>query len=129
MGKFFLAAALTAVLFLSGCTGYSGTDWRGLFEKQAKEKVEIEGYTGGAMPYPEQIYNADEIRGYLMNAPLGKQKTGVPLILKEQINCPSKHVKIRGEILKRGVQPMGSDFIELLDWLMIKVDGFECLPQ
>lgn len=68
------------------------------------------------------------MQGYLLNAPAGQQTTGIPLILKEQISCDSNHVKIHGEIMKRGVQPMGSDFIEMLDWMLLKVDSFECVP-
>ena len=123
------ALLLLAVLIaLSGCLGYASTDWRNLFEKQQGEKIELVGYVGGAIGYPQQIFHEGEMRGYLLNAPWGKQTTGIPLILQEQINCDSNQVKIKGEIVKRGVQPIGSDFIELLDWMLVKVDSFECVP-
>jgi hypothetical protein len=125
--KTVIAALLLSITFLGCIGGYSGTDWRGIFEKQQGEKIEIEGFIGGALPSPEQIYNKGELKGYLLDAPFGKQKTGLPLILTEQLNCDSNHVKIRGEIVKRGVQPMGNDFIEMLDWELIKVESFDCI--
>ena len=118
---------LLLVLF-SGCAGYSETGWRNVFEKQQGEKIELTGYIGGAMPYPTQIFKEEEQKGYLLNAQFGKQTTGIPLILSKPISCDSNHVKIRGETTKRGVQPSGTDFIEMLDWMLIKVDSFECLP-
>ncbi len=125
----FVGFTIISIILLSGCLGgYAGTDWRSVFEKQQGEKIELSGYVGGAMPYPQQIFREGEQKGYLLNEPFGKQTTGIPLILKEQINCDSNHAKIRGEIVKRGVQPIGTDFIELLDWILIKVDSFECIP-
>ncbi|GEM_PF-2669540 len=123
-----LPFALLLIVFFSGCVGYAGTDWRGIFEKNQGEKIEIIGYIGGALPYPTQIFKEGELQGYLLDAPFGKQKTGIPLVLQQPITCESKHVKVRGEIIKRGVQPIGSDFIELLDWQLLKVESAECIP-
>ena len=121
--------AVIFAILLSGCLGgYAGTDWRSIFEKQQGEKIELTGYIGGEMPYPQQIYEEGEQRGYLLNEHFGKQTAGIPLIVQEQINCDSNHVKIHGEVIKRDVQPMGSDFIEMLDWIMIKVESAECIP-
>jgi hypothetical protein len=127
MNKLF-ALTIFVVLF-SGCLGYQKTDWPALFQKQQGEKVEIEGYIGGSLTYPTQIFKQDELQGYLLNAKFGKQTTGVPLLLKEQIVCDSNHVIVRGEIVKRGVQPVGSDFVEMLDWIIVKVNETQCLPS
>ncbi|MFH1545379.1 MAG: hypothetical protein ABIE23_04835 [archaeon] len=124
--KFISISLFILILFLLiGCVELTDyfDPWRQAFQKESGQEVELEGYINGIGTFPKEIIEKDELVGYLWKSE--ERIEGIPLILKEEINCEGKKVKVIGEIEKRTFRP-SSTTMDYMQWVMIKVGSYEC---
>lgn len=125
--KVVLILIFILICFLFGCVELTDffDPWRQAFQKEIGQEVELEGYTNGMGTFPREIIEKDEITGYLWKNE--ERIEGIPLILKEEINCEGKKVKVKGKIEKRTFRP-SSTTMDYMQWVMIEVESYECIP-
>ncbi len=120
MKKLFFPAVL-ALAALSGCVG---AGWDNVYEQHDGKKIVLDGYINGSANYPAEIFTEGEIRGYLWKDQ--KKEVGLPLLLEKETSCPTKKVRVHGEVKKRQVTRVRGT-LGTINWIIIKADKVECL--
>lgn len=128
MKKLSIVVLMLGIVLISGCVGndgYSSTSWEKVYDKNAGDRITIEGYLMDADQYPTSIFRKDETYAYLSpnnDYPLQGQ---IPLIITSTIDCSSK-VKVYGTIvLREGSAGMGVP--GSAEYTVLKVDKWSCV--